>query len=93
MMDGTHFSSNDLNLAREKVRGGNTEHKFEFTLQGKRLLRRFFNRDRNGRTTTDRINPAHEYLKFTLLCQGSFYDKGIEHLKILKKYSFIVTFT
>ena len=46
MMGGTHFSSNDLKLARKKARGGNTEHKSEFTLQGKRLLRRFFNRDK-----------------------------------------------
>jgi len=46
MMDGTHISSKDLNLARVKARGGNTEHKLKFTLQGKRLLRGFFNRDK-----------------------------------------------
>jgi hypothetical protein len=49
MMGGRHFSSIDLNLARESPRGENAQHKFTFTytLQGNRLLQAcVFNRDK-----------------------------------------------
>ena len=47
MMGGRHFSSNDLNLAPESIRGEKTQHKFTYTLQGKRLLQAcVFNRDK-----------------------------------------------
>lgn len=47
MMGGRHFSSNDLNLAHESIRGENAQHKFTYTLQGNRLLQAcVFNRDK-----------------------------------------------
>jgi len=94
MMDGTHISSKDLNLAQEKARGGNTEHKLKFTLQGKGLLRGFFNRDK---MEVIMQLPACIVLPTSYLALPSnvaaISSESVSETNNLKNYSFIVTFT
>jgi hypothetical protein len=95
MMDGTHISSKDLNLAREKARGGNTEHKFKFTLQGKGLLRGFFNRDKMEVFVhlLACTSPTHELPCASYQCVPAISSESVSETNNLKNYSFIVTFT
>jgi len=93
MMDGTHFSSYDLKLAQEKVGDRNTAHKFEFTLQGKRLLRGFFNRNVMAVFTQPLVCLVRSacYLVLSPTCITINSD-SVSEINNFKNYSFIVTF-